>query len=172
MIVTTATFSLSKAREYLGRAWPVLHPYADMRRAWVGFDSGPGSSDASPLRRIFDGPSHVAVCADWDRESLTRGHVELRCDLEPTIEHARAIVAHVLALHSAPEPYALAVHCHAGLFRSGAVAEWVRVDLGVEEHACSNRLVDVIDGGQWKGDRTFNETLLRMLREAHAEVSR
>lgn len=172
MIVTVATFSLSQTREYLGRRWPEGHPFADRRRAWVGFQTD--STDQSPLCRVFDGASIVVRCRDWDvdgRHSPAEVGPAICMDA-PSLELARAIVRFVLDLHRSPDEYALAVHCHAGLFRSGAVAEWVRVDLGAEEHACSNRLVDVIDGEPWAGDRTFNVALLRMLREAHAEATR
>ena len=171
MIVTAATFSLSQARAYLNR-WPDRHPFARGLRAWVGFDTDAG--DASPLRRIYDGPALWVRMADVDIDG-SRGHREQFgesvCDLAPRVGHARDIVSHVLALHRSPNHYALAVHCHAGLFRSGAVVEWVREDLGVPEHECSNRLAPDA-GGRWDGDRTFNVTLLRLLREAHAEVLR
>ena len=171
MIVTVATFSLFQAREYLGHRWPERHPFADRRRAWIGFDLL--GYERSPLRDCLtdvSGPLVLSM-ADWDPECPQRGHHGTGAD-GPAIEHARAIVRHIVALHDDPEEYALAVHCHAGLFRSGAVAEWVRVDLGAEEHACSNRLVDVIGGGVWTGERTFNVTLLRLIREAHAETTR
>lgn len=169
MIGSVATFSLSRAREYLGRRWPERHPFADKRRAWVGFDTC--SDDQSPLARIFDGTSLVVRCLDWDVDNVNRSHGPAP-ELAPTIGHARDIVRFVLGLHRSPDEYVLCVHCHAGLFRSGAVAEWVRVDLGVTEHECSNRLVDVVTGEGWSGDRTYNETLLRLLREAHAETKR
>ncbi len=180
MIATVATFSLDQARKHFHaillarltgtKAEEFVFPAR--RRAWIGFDSGESQPDASPLHFCAEEPSLVVRCADWDRDSKTRGFVSVSCELEPTIAHARAIVGFVLGLHRATEEYSLAVHCHAGLFRSGAVAEWVRVDLGVPEHASSNRLVDVITGEEWSGDRTYNETLLRLLREAHAEVTR
>lgn len=174
MIRTVATFSLLQARSHFNvfAAGGVGTCFPRASRAWVGFDSGSDATDASPLHRCIEEPSLVVRCADWDRDSKTRGFVDLVCELEPTIEHARSIVRFVLDLHRLPDEYALAVHCHAGLFRSGAVAEWVRVDLGVTEHECSNRLVDVVTGEGWSGDRTYNETLLRLLREAHAETKR
>ena len=153
MIVAAATFSLSQARAYLNR-WPDRHPFAAMKRAWVGFDLF--GHERSPLRAIHDGPAVVVSMADVDLDG-TRGHREdfgeSTCDDAPTIEHARTIVKHVTSLHDSPLEYALAVHCHAGLFRSGAVVEWVREDLGVPEHECSNRLVPDADG-RWEGERT------------------
>jgi predicted protein tyrosine phosphatase len=163
MIVTAATFSLSEARECLAR-WPERHPFAQHRRAWVGFDLF--GHERSPLRSVHDGPALVVSMADWDRDSTWRGHHGQNDD-EPTIAHAREIVRHVLALHAEANEYALAVHCHAGLYRSGAVVEWVRADLGVPEDECSNRVV--VCG---RDDPTHNATLLRLLREAHAEATK
>jgi hypothetical protein len=168
MITTVATFSLDQAREFLDRR-PGQHPFSNGRRAWVGFDTG--SIDQSPLRKVDDGPSRVVRMADWDPECKWRGHAG-HVEDEPTIAIARAIVPFVVGLHLAQERFALAVHCKAGLWRSGAVAEFVRVDLGVPEHECSNRLIDVLVGGKWEGERTFNATLLRLLREAFTERAR
>ena len=169
MIVSAATFSLSQARECLNR-WPERHPFATMNRAWVGFYTDAG--DASPLGPALvgvDGPACVVRMADVDLEGW-RMHREQfgasTCDLAPTIEHARRIVRGVLALHAAPVEYALAVHCHKGLWRSGSVVEWVRTDLGVPESSESERIVEC-----GNDSRTYNATLLRLLREAHAEMS-
>lgn len=168
MITTVATLSLSQAHKRLSFGWGD-HPFASMRRAWVGFDTS--SADASPLYRVFDGASLVERCVDWDVDGRHAEYVGvMECVSAPSLEIARRIVAFVLYLHRAPAEYALCVHCHAGLFRSGAVAEWVRTDLGVAEHESSNRLVDVI--GDTAEQRTFNLALLRMLRAAHTELAR
>ena len=173
MIVTTATFSLDKAREVIARGWPAQHPFLSYARAWVGFDVSDASDDVSPLRdtrRVADGPSLAMRVGDVDLDSEWRGHREqygTDHPLAPTIEHARRIVGWVLARHLRDERYALAVHCHAGLYRSGAVVEWVRADLGVPEHDCSTRVV--VCG---RDEPTHNATLLRLLRQAHAEVTR
>ena len=173
MIVTAATFSLDKAREVLARGWPSRHPFAQHKRAWVGFDVCDAADDVSPLRdvrRVADGPSLAMRVGDIDLDAAWRGHRQqygAAHPLVPTIEHARRIVGWVLARHLRDERYALAVHCHAGLYRSGAVVEWVRADLGVPEDECSTRVV--VCGRE---EPTCNEMLLRLLREAHAEVRR
>lgn len=167
MITNVATLSLSQAHKRLSFGWDD-HPFASQRRAWVGFETS--SADLSPLHRVFDGASLVLRCVDWDVDGRhAPAHVgPLECLSAPSIDHARRIVAFVLDLHRASDEYALCVHCHAGLFRSGAVAEWVRSDLGVAEHESSNRLVDVI--GDTAEQRTYNLALLRLIREAHAEA--
>ena len=132
-------------------------------RVWLGFDGG---DEPSPLRESSE-PSAAVPVADWDPDSPWRGHHGTGV-LAPTIVAARVVVAWVLMWRADRELVDLYVHCHAGLFRSGAVAEWVRVDLGVPEASGSRRLVDVIDGEHT--DRVYNTTLLRLLRAAHAEV--
>lgn len=166
MITAVATFTLSEAREYLSRKWPERHPFADKRRVWIGFDTDGG--DASPLRRIHDGPCIVLRMTDWDPDSEMRGCPPgMTNELEPTIEHARTVVEFVNAAIADPRELVLAVHCHAGLYRSGAVAHWVSRDRGIEEHECSNRVR--VCGNV---EPTRNETFLRLLREAHAELRR
>lgn len=171
MIVSVATFSLGQARKYLGRRYHHGHSHSlDQRRVWVGFDTC--VDDQSPLRYSRDGgrESLVIRCHDWDEDGRHAPAFvgPVKCAGAPTIEHARQIVEFVLAARAAPESFDLCVHCHAGLFRSGAVAEWVRVDLGVPEHEASNRLVGVL--GEREDSRTFNNALLRLIRQAHAEA--
>jgi hypothetical protein len=162
MITSVATFSLDQARKYLGRKFHAGHTEPGQHRLWIGFDTN--NEDQSPLRYQRDGAiaSLVIRAEDFDGEPRT-------CAFPPTIAHARELVRFVLASHAAPLPLDLCVHCHAGLFRSGAVAEWVRLDLGIPEHEASNRLVGVLGSRE---DRTYNVTLLRFLREAHAETLR
>ncbi len=167
MITNIATFSLAQASRFLTSGWGD-HPFAFARRAWIGFETS--SADASPLHHVFDGASLVERCVDWDVDGRHAEYAgKMECVSAPSLEIARRIVAFVLDLHRAPAEYALCVHCHAGLFRSGAVAEWVRSDLGVAEHESSNRLVDMI--GDTAEQRTYNIALLRLIREAHAELA-
>lgn len=174
MIATVATYSLDQARTYWAQSIEALRGFEreelGLRVAWVGFDTCDG--DRSPLRDVDVGERLVVRCLDWDADGrYSPAHVGYaQPELAPTLDHARAIVRFVLALHNAPGKHRLAVHCHAGLFRSGAVAEWVRSDLGAFEMPQSNRLVSVI--GDTEAERPFNITLLRMLRKAHAEVTR
>lgn len=172
MISSVATYSLDQARKHWAQSLDVLRGFEreglHLTTAWVGFDTC--EHDRSPLRDIAVGQRLVVRCIDWDVDGRhSPAHVGYALPVDaPTLDHAREIVRFVLALHNAPGKYRLAVHCHAGLFRSGAVAEWVRSDLGAFEPPTSNRLVDVI--GETPEQRTFNAGLLRMLREAHAEA--
>lgn len=174
MISSVATYSLDQARKHWAQSADVLGDFEReglrLTTAWIGFDTC--EHDRSPLRDVDVGQRLVVRCVDWDvdyRHSPEHVGHALPVDA-PTLDHAREIVRFVLALHDAPEKCRLAVHCHAGLFRSGAVAEWVRSDLGAFEMPTSNRLVDCI--GDTAEQRTFNAAILRMLREAHAEVTR
>lgn len=169
MLINTATFSLNQARQRLSYGWGD-HPFATQRRAWVGFETG--DNDTSPLHDVFDGESLVVRCADWDvdgRHSPAQVG-SAQCIAAPTIEHARSIVHFVRKQHARAEKIVLCVHCQAGLFRSGAVVEWVREDLGIPEWEHSNRNVDVI--GETPDQRIFNLGLLRLIRTADAEYRR
>lgn len=165
MITAVSTLSLSAARKILGFKWPVDHPFSRARRAWIGFDTD--KSDASPLRHVFDGQSIVIRCQDWDIDGrdAEKHAAGVVCEGAPTMENAEQLVRFVRGLHDDPVSRSLAVHCHGGLWRSGAVAEFVRVDLGVPELEDSNRLLAIPIGGD-REDRTFNAALLRMMREA------
>lgn len=175
MIASVETLSLAQAR----KAWDttnagLLEALArmgmEMRDAWIGFDTCVG--DRSPLHDARFGHRLVVRCVDWDTDGKDAPaiHGPAMPELAPSIEHARSIVRFVLKLHAERKTYFLRVHCQHGLFRSGAVAEWVRSDLGVVEYPCSNRLENVI--GETAEQRPFNIALLRMLREAHAEIVR
>lgn len=172
MITSVQTLSLAQARKWWDdlRASGVLAEIERgehrLRSAWIAFNTC--DADRSPLCDVVVGHRLIARCVDWDADNVNRSHGPAP-DLAPTIEIARLIVRFVLDLHAVPAKYKLMVHCHAGLFRSGAVAEWVHSDLGVSEPPTSNRLVDVI--GDTEEQRIYNVTLLRLLREAHAESS-
>lgn len=49
----------------------------------------------------------------------------------PTLQDALKIVDFVYALHALPKKLSLAVHCHGGISRSTAVADWVSARLFV-----------------------------------------
>ena len=164
MIERVATFSRADAVAALANGFPADHPFANMRRAWVGF--AVGSDGPSPLRIYYDGPSLVLRVADVNRpasEDRDKRDDPLS-EIRPTLKHARRIVDFVLELHSYDAAIALCVHCHAGFHRSGAVAEWVSRDLHVVESECSRRIE--VCGNM---DPTKNELILRLLREAHGE---
>jgi hypothetical protein len=172
VITSVVTLSLAQVTHQLGSLRrsgiieQALREGLEWRGAWIGFETGDG--DRSPLPDFEVGPRLVIRCADWDADGRhsPRFVGPAQCLAAPTIEHAREIVRFVLALHGDDKKHRLYVHCQAGLFRSGAVAEWVRTDLGVVEPPTSNRLVDVI--GDTSEQRTYNIALLRLLHEAHA----
>ena len=166
MLTRVATFTRADAVSVLANGFPWDHPFARMRRAWVGF--AVDSDGPSPLLTYNDGLSLVLRVADMNYPP-ERDESEARSlrsfDIVPTLRHARHLVNFVLELHSYSQHIALCVHCHAGLHRSGAVAEWVHRDLGVIEDECSNRIK--VCGNM---DPTANPTILRLLRTAHREA--
>lgn len=165
MITSVGTLPLEAAYRYL-HDWPETHPHAGKRVAWIGFDTS--DDDFSPLRECVEEKALAVRMADFDKDSKWRGHPKtLISELEPQPHHARAVVEFVLGLIADPREFVLLVHCHAGLYRSGAVAHWLSRDLGVEEHETSNRIV--VCGNV---DPTYNVTFLRLLREAYAEAKR
>lgn len=111
--------------------------------------------------------------ADWDNLSPWRKHLfPGTSSQQPTLEQAREIVNYLLRLHGDYRRYALLAHCHYGLFRSGAVVEWLVYDLGIglRDHELSRRIVDIIDDGKPVSDsRPYNWLLLHLLRRAAAE---
>ncbi len=171
MIKSVATWSLAGARQHFAQRLDSACDVGDELHAWVGFETG-SEEDRSPAGCSAGGPSLIVRMADIDLASSWRGHLQRYGPdhpLAPTLGKARPIVDFLAAIHAEQEDYALSVHCHAGLWRSGAVAEWVRVDLGVKELETSVRLVDVISGEPWGGERLFNAALLNLLRAAHRE---
>lgn len=176
MIVSVLTFNLEEA------AWAILkqriaglpddHPLHQVRHVWIGFDHGEDdvsmSSLKSPLRDICrdsgaDIQTNLVIeCADSDPDSPWRGFTGRSFGkLEPSIKHAESIAQFVMDWHDEDERVVLCVHCRRGHFRSGAVAQWVTEDLGIEEHEASRRIVDC-----GNVDPPYNHTILRLLREA------
>lgn len=47
----------------------------------------------------------------------------------PTLDDARRVVDFVYRLHGLPQQLGLAVHCHGGISRSTAIADWISVRL-------------------------------------------
>lgn len=174
MITNVATFSAAQLRKIIDRGWPDRHPFEHERLVCIGLDSD--AADPSPLRDASGSfrHHHCVRVADWDPDGRHANEhaAGVRVDLAPTLRSAREIVERIVAWQTSVVPVALVAQCQGGLWRSGAIAEFVHADLGVPEADCSNRLVDVLVGGRWEGDRTFNVTLLRLLREAHKELVR
>lgn len=165
----TAAMTLSEADAYL--AVKGDEQYAEAARAggipaWVAIDDG-----NSPFHDGDCGHHDVLRMrfSDWDTMSPWRNH-RGSASTEPKLEHAHAIVRHLIALQWGHDRRVVMAHCHQGLFRSGAIVEWLRADMGVPEHALSRRLVDLIDDGLARTNtRPFNFTLLHLLRRAAAE---
>ena len=173
MIFRTATFSMQDARECLLVKWPDEHPFRSVaNRAWIGFSVL--TDGESPLLRVNDGPAIVVRMADKNREASEHEMANRGASTSDHLgalgmDHARRVVSFVRELQQRSEEFVLCVHCHAGVYRSGAVVEWLREDLGVVEDACSRRLVPLIGATSTREHPAFNETFLRLLRAAAAE---
>lgn len=118
------------------------------RIAWVGI-SDDGTSPASRFR----GPWITEAFADVNPGA----YAGMVFENPMTEAHATRIAAFVERIAQKPEPWALMVHCHAGISRSGAVVQWVH-----ERHATMDRALF---------DRLHRQCLpnshvLRLLREA------
>lgn len=162
MIDHVITLSLRQADEWLlNRRLPQDYR-APLPWAWIGFES-PGAKWMSPLRHANLRLSLIVPMNDIDPEGRAIDRLR-RGEDEPSIEQARRIVDFVTRLHKAKRRYALIVHCHAGLYRSGAVAEWVSRHFDVPEDEASHRLV--VFGAK---ERSYNHLLLRLLEQACAE---
>lgn len=61
---------------------------------------------------------HLAACT-WD------------IDRAPELSDAQAIIDFLRKHHADPEPIRLVVHCHGGISRSAAVAQWVATAYGI-----------------------------------------
>ncbi len=120
----------------------------DGRVAWVGIsDDG-----TSPVLRSR-GPVLVEAFADVNPGK----YAGVTFENPMTEAHAARIAAFVERFSAHPETWALMVHCHAGVSRSGAVAQWV-----YERHATMDRALF---------DRLHrqcmpNSHVVRLLREA------
>ena len=145
-ILRTITLSLDQARYLILDDIPPPKDMSVGEPAWIGFET-PGAGHDSPLRYLVDEPALLVQMADVEH---AEGH-------GPTIEIARQIVKFAHALMDAPASYALFVHCRAGMYRSGAVVQWLRQDYGIPESSASNRMKILGD--------TRNRRLLDLLRQ-------
>lgn len=89
---------------------PLTRQFQD-RVAWIGIDD----YGHSPVAEVKT-PHLVLRFIDAPDDTYTEA-------IQP--EHAQNIVEFVRRLEKSRDPWALLVHCHAGVSRSGAVAEWV-----------------------------------------------
>lgn len=88
------------------------------RIAWIAIsDDG-----TSPIEHHVRAPHLLLAFADVNPDKYPGMSFE-NC---MTAQHAGKIVALVQRLAQHPDPWAILVHCHAGVSRSGAVAEWVK----------------------------------------------
>lgn len=130
----------------------------------------------SPLRdnvtRPDDRESLVLRMSDFDRDARMIATSSDDYIDEPMIDHARSVVEFVRELRAREQSICLIVHCFAGLYRSGAVAEWLSADYGVRESMFSERIrypvTDAAKSLTRGGAKTYNMTFLRLLREADA----
>lgn len=91
------------------------------RVAWVGALDGEMLS-ASPVR-LHAGPKLLLAFVDVDPSGSGPAAAGPH-GMRPA--QAARVVALVRSLHAAPEPWALMVHCYAGVSRSAAIAEWAQ----------------------------------------------
>lgn len=131
--------------------------------AWLGIEP-----HESPLRRW---PQQRQLLVDFDdvtdpadSPESARWFSHTTLPRTPSLADARQIVAFVHALHTDARPWALLVHCTAGVSRSTATALWVR------EH-CGVMMPEVPDVCRPSSPWRPNKTLARLLREAAAEVA-
>lgn len=101
--------------------------------AWIGIEPA-----ESPLRRF---PQQRQLLLRFDDVTLPQDGDSVRVyhSMENveyfTREHAAQIVAFTRELHDDHRPWALLIHCTAGISRSTATALWVREHYtGVKEH--------------------------------------
>lgn len=123
-------------------------PPAGARVAYLGITDEGRSSP-------FESAEEPKLCLqfdDWDPDAWS----EPLYASGPTPPRAERIAVFVRELHARPEPVALWIHCHKGVARSGAVAQWVHETMGAE-WACAPRV--------GMATAVPNKTLLRMLRE-------
>ncbi len=135
-IWSVSTFSMEEATCALRDGFSAGHPYARSPRAWVGFEvscDGP-----SPLRMLKDGPSLIVAVHDSGHDCFDYDRAMANNPPWPSLSGAKDIESFVSGLLESDERYALCVHCHAGIWRSGAVAQWM-VDSGIPEDAGSRR---------------------------------
>lgn len=164
MIESVCTLSRAQAQS------AVLETRRSGGVAWIGFATV--ADGPSPIDLSLDEPAlllnvHDVGCdqASADEYDLERA---LASNVSPKPAHAESIVDFVLGLHRDRNAWRLFVHCHGGQYRSGAVAEWLVTEFSIPESSASCRLQALGIGLPLK-TRTYNATILRLLREAYAE---
>lgn len=176
MIVSVSTYSRAQAQAALSKPVLMAEDYSNpdyLHEAWIGFATR--ADGRSPIDTAKPGcrPEMGLVTCVHDvgcDEASAAAYDPIRAaksTVEPRPEQADSIVNFVMLLHRDDKRWRLNVHCHGGQYRSGAVAEWMILDLGVPELPESCRL-QVFGIGRPLEKRTYNATILRLLRESYA----
>lgn len=121
MITFVQALSKDQAQKYRNGHFPlaklVSNQYQE-RVAYIGFEcrqTGP-----SPFRTV-QGPLLIETVSDVD----PRKYPGVIFEDVATQENGDRIFKFLKRIHDKPEPWAVIVHCMAGVSRSGAVAWWV-----------------------------------------------
>lgn len=163
MILSVCTFSIQQARSFLSADRLESHPCDRAKRAWMGFSVA--SDGRSPLRKAKDGPALLVSMYDAGHD---RFEADRSRDAEPpfpSLRGAMEIVEFVRSLEHSSDRRILCVHCHAGHWRSGAVAQWL-VERGIPEEPISKRL------STGASRPPYNKTIYELLKIADAESAR
>lgn len=133
------------------------------RSAWIGFSvRGDGPS---PLLGVRSRPSLLVAMTDQGHDRFDLERTAAFDPPYPSLPAARAIVRFTRRLRDCDRTWDLCVHCHAGIWRSGAVAEWL-VSTGVPESAMSHRRSVRCESEPLP----YNQTIVSLLQMADAEV--
>lgn len=163
MILSVCTFSIQQARSFLSTQRAESHPCDRVKRAWIGFCVA--SDGRSPLSKTNDGPALLVSMYDVGHDQFDPDRWLNAKDPWPSLDGARAIVDFVQKLERSSERRILCVHCHAGHWRSGAVAQWL-VERGVREEPISKRL------STSSSTPPYNKTIYELLRIVEKEDPR
>lgn len=133
------------------------------RVAWIGIATG---RVLSPVEIYDPQVPYLTLCFSdgWEARDIPknadpRWARDVTSREVPMEYHARKIVHTVRRVQRMPEPFALLVHCFAGISRSTAVVQWVRERYGVT-------LPEGLPRGSWQP----NGTLARLLRAADQDA--
>ncbi len=109
-IISVSSFSLEDAKKIIKNS---------IYNAWIGFEP----IGKSPVRYLKNIPGLVVNCIDYDPASFPTGIFQ-KGNL-PDQKIAKTICTFLDQIHKEVIPYKLAVHCTAGVSRSGAVSSYV-----------------------------------------------
>jgi len=175
-IILTGTMSRHDAENMIfDGKWTACQSFRSApsdKMLWIGFDEGESyPTRLSPIRtksfsRMIDSGRHsgiYVIMADYDPEGRDRG---LAPDIfPPTQEVAEGVVRFLIDADVSGENIAVAVHCFAGVYRSGAVVQLLRDDFGVAEDPSSRRLIEN------RKELTYNRYFYRLMSEAMSKLA-